>query len=236
MPDGRPAIPSELERSVLVEAGHRCAIPTCRSVPVDLAHIVPWSTVREHRFENLIALCPTCHRRFDRGDIDRNAMLIYKASLKRDENVATLLRANRLAAYLDFVRALNSWSDSITRIELFDVADERDEQARRALVQECTAEAAEAKRALICLLVTCKHETARKAELVYDTALAWASDVVDGLWPTTHPGADRYADDLPEAEEELLRLLADDIEIEVEELSGLAHGHGTKLGGTGKRY
>ncbi|WP_431729761.1 HNH endonuclease signature motif containing protein [Verrucosispora sp. TAA-831] len=211
-------------------------MPTCRSVPVDLAHIVPWSIVREHRFENLIALCPTCHRRFDGEDIDRKAMLIYKASLKWDENVATLLGANRLAAYLDFRRQLSSWCGFITRVELFDVAGERDEQTRRALVQECTAEAAEAKRALICFVVTCKRETARKAELVYGTALVWANDVVDGLWPSTHPGADRHAEDLPEADEELLLVLADDIGMMADELDGLANGYGIRLGGTGKRY
>jgi hypothetical protein len=87
-PDGRvagiptrPAIPSALARRVKVEAGHRCAIPSCRTVPVELAHIVPWRNVREHTFENLIALCPTCHTRYDRGDIDRQSMMQYKANL-----------------------------------------------------------------------------------------------------------------------------------------------------------
>jgi hypothetical protein len=77
----RTAIPRPLERDVLVEAGHRCAIPTCRQVPVEIAHIVPWASVREHTFDNLIALCPTCHTRYDTGQIDRKAMLQYKANL-----------------------------------------------------------------------------------------------------------------------------------------------------------
>ncbi|MET7633422.1 HNH endonuclease signature motif containing protein [Streptomyces sp. NPDC001773] len=71
-----------MRRAVLVEAGHRCAIPTCRQVPVDLAHINPWAKVKEHTFENLIALCPTCHARFDRGDIDKRSMLQYKQNLE----------------------------------------------------------------------------------------------------------------------------------------------------------
>jgi hypothetical protein len=33
MPEGRPAIPATVKRAVLVEAGHRCAIPTCRQAP-----------------------------------------------------------------------------------------------------------------------------------------------------------------------------------------------------------
>jgi hypothetical protein len=81
VPDGRPAIPAELKRRVLMEAGHRCAIPTCRTVPVEIAHIEPYSEVRGHNFENLIVLCPTCHTRYDNGDIDRLSMKGYKANL-----------------------------------------------------------------------------------------------------------------------------------------------------------
>ena len=77
----RPAIPRPLERDVLMEAGHRCAIPTCHQVPVEIAHIIPWEQVKEHSFDNLIALCPTCHSRFDKGEIDRRAMQQYKANL-----------------------------------------------------------------------------------------------------------------------------------------------------------
>ncbi len=77
----RPPIPAELERAVLIECGHRCAIHTCRQVPVELAHIVAWSKCKEHTFENLIALCPTCHTRYDKGEIDRKSMQIYKLNL-----------------------------------------------------------------------------------------------------------------------------------------------------------
>lgn len=77
----RPSIPAALKREVLIEAGHRCAIPTCKSVPVELAHIVAWSECKEHRFGNLIALCPTCHTRFDKGEISRKEMEIYKNNL-----------------------------------------------------------------------------------------------------------------------------------------------------------
>ena len=79
--ENRPAIPTKLKRSVLVEAGHRCAIPTCRQIPVELAHITPWSKVKEHTYENLIALCPTCHTRFDRGEIDKISIQQYKYNL-----------------------------------------------------------------------------------------------------------------------------------------------------------
>lgn len=83
MPEGRPAIPAELRRAVLVGAGHRCAIPTCRQFPVEIEHIEDWAQVKEHRFQNLIALCPTCHARKGNGpgQIDRKALRQYKANL-----------------------------------------------------------------------------------------------------------------------------------------------------------
>ena len=65
----RPPIPAELRRRVFVEAGHRCAIPTCRHIDIVIHHIIPWAKVNEHVYENLIALCPNCHSRADnQGD------------------------------------------------------------------------------------------------------------------------------------------------------------------------
>lgn len=79
----RPPIPSELKRRILVEAGHRCAIPTCRHPTTEIAHIKPWSEVKEHKYENLIALCPNCHTRADKGEIDRKSLRIYKRILQK---------------------------------------------------------------------------------------------------------------------------------------------------------
>jgi hypothetical protein len=79
----RPPIPEALKRRILVEAGHRCAIPTCRNPITEIAHIVPYHEVQKHEYENLIALCPTCHARADRGEIDRKSLKIYKRILQR---------------------------------------------------------------------------------------------------------------------------------------------------------
>jgi len=73
---------AELRRRVLIEAGHRCAIPTCRHIEVDVHHIIPWNACQQHQYENLIALCPNCHRLADKGQIDRKALLTYKANLR----------------------------------------------------------------------------------------------------------------------------------------------------------
>jgi hypothetical protein len=79
----RPPIPANLRRRVLVESGHRCAIPTCRHIDVDVHHIVPWRACKKHEYENLISLCPNCHRRAHKTEeIDRKSLLLYKANLR----------------------------------------------------------------------------------------------------------------------------------------------------------
>lgn len=81
MTQDRDPIPAGVKRAVLVEAGHRCAIPTCRQTPTEFAHIVPWADTHDNSFENLIALCPNCLTRYDTKQIDRKAMLMYKHNL-----------------------------------------------------------------------------------------------------------------------------------------------------------
>lgn len=77
----RPVIPKQIQREVLIESGHRCAIPTCRQTTTEIAHIIPWSKIKKHEFDNLIALCPNCHSRFDKGEIDGISMIQYKLNL-----------------------------------------------------------------------------------------------------------------------------------------------------------
>ena len=78
----RDALSAEVKRAVLVEAGHRCAIPTCRATTTEIAHTVPWAKSQDNSFENLIALCRNCHTRFDqKKEIDRIAMKMYKHNL-----------------------------------------------------------------------------------------------------------------------------------------------------------
>jgi hypothetical protein len=77
----RSHIPRPLEREVLMEAGHRCAIPTCKQIPVEVAHIIPYNKIVKHEFHNLIALCRNCHGRYDREEIDCRSMKQYKENL-----------------------------------------------------------------------------------------------------------------------------------------------------------
>ena len=52
----RSKIPVELKRRVLCEAGHRCAIHTCRHIEVEIHHIVPWANAKNTNTKILL-LC-----------------------------------------------------------------------------------------------------------------------------------------------------------------------------------
>ena len=79
---GIAGVPMARKRMVLVEAGHRCAIPTCRHPTTEIAHIVPESQSHDDSFENLIALCPNCHTRSDqKKEIDPQSIRRYKRNL-----------------------------------------------------------------------------------------------------------------------------------------------------------
>lgn len=81
MNGGRPQIPAQLRRDVLLEAGYRCAMPRCGAETTEIHHIVDYATVKEHTFSNLIALCPNCHARVTKGQIDRPSVKQIKANL-----------------------------------------------------------------------------------------------------------------------------------------------------------
>jgi len=80
VPD-RPAIPAQLRRDVLIEAGYRCAIPHCRETDIQIHHIEGYAVQPEHTFDDLIALCANCHQRVTNGQIDRKAVRQIKANL-----------------------------------------------------------------------------------------------------------------------------------------------------------
>jgi len=61
----RPEIPIAIRREVLFEARHHCAV-CCNPLPLEQAHVIPWSESKEHSVANLIALCANCHSRADK--------------------------------------------------------------------------------------------------------------------------------------------------------------------------
>lgn len=68
--------------AVLTEAGFRCAVPTCRTIlAIDLHHIEEVAKGGSDDPSNLLALCPTCHALYHRGEIPREAIVAYKSIL-----------------------------------------------------------------------------------------------------------------------------------------------------------
>lgn len=65
----RPPIPAELKRQVRQRCGFGCVI--CGSPIYDYDHIEDYASVREHSFENLVLLCPMCHRKKTKGLITK---------------------------------------------------------------------------------------------------------------------------------------------------------------------
>ena len=78
----RTNIPAETRRRVLIEAGYRCAVPTCRTIlAIDLHHLTEVSEGGGNDETNLIALCPNCHALYHRKTIDREALFAWKGIL-----------------------------------------------------------------------------------------------------------------------------------------------------------
>lgn len=57
----RPKISSEIKRLVRQKCGFGCVI--CRCPIYDYDHLQDYSKVKEHTAENIVLLCPTCHRK-----------------------------------------------------------------------------------------------------------------------------------------------------------------------------
>jgi hypothetical protein len=81
-PIERKNLTLKVRTAVLTEAGYRCAVPTCRGIlALDLHHMYQVSESGGNDPENLIALCPTCHAMYHRGNISSDAIYAYKSML-----------------------------------------------------------------------------------------------------------------------------------------------------------
>ena len=124
------------KRMALVEAGHRCAIPTCRHPTTEIAHIVPESQSHDDSFANLIALCPKCQKK----EIDAQSIRMYKRNLEIlnsrysdferrvfDQIAETDRRSFIIEAGLE-IPLLHAVNDGLLkRVELAPVANQRGE-------------------------------------------------------------------------------------------------------------
>ena len=85
----RPNYPADLERSLFLECGHRCAMCGDKP-PLVIDHIEEWAKVKEHKFENMIVLCTVCHALKQDDSKPRH---INRASLRLRKSQLLLLNA-----------------------------------------------------------------------------------------------------------------------------------------------
>ena len=71
---GRKSISPSVREIVLIEAGHKCANPTCRHIlTLELHHIVWVKDQGGDDPDNLLALCPNCHSLHTQGHISEKS-------------------------------------------------------------------------------------------------------------------------------------------------------------------
>ncbi|WGE75422.1 HNH endonuclease signature motif containing protein [Actinobacillus equuli] len=106
----RPRIPSDLQRKVKIEAGHKCAVNRCNSTTCEIHHI---DGNRENNvIENLIFLCRNHHKQAHEGFITKKELMEYKltASFLDREDLALEFYQKHVLE-LDKVLKLKLWID-----------------------------------------------------------------------------------------------------------------------------
>lgn len=78
----RKSLSIEVKKLVLHEAGYKCASPTCRyPITLDIHHLEQISDNGSNEPENLVALCPNCHREHHNGVIPIESLRAWKLLL-----------------------------------------------------------------------------------------------------------------------------------------------------------
>ena len=76
----------------MVEANHKCTIPNCNNVYLDIHHIN--ENREDNRPANLIVLCTEHHRMAHDKKIDRLALAMYKANLRKEVSSSQYVRSS----------------------------------------------------------------------------------------------------------------------------------------------
>lgn len=74
--------PVAVARALLVEARYACLI-CLRESPLEFHHLIEWSKIKHYDVQHMMAICPTCHTKCTRGDIDRTAQKQFKHKVVR---------------------------------------------------------------------------------------------------------------------------------------------------------
>lgn len=73
----RVAIENKKRRELRREVGFCC--PICGCPILEYHHIIPWSEIKKHDIEHMIALCPTCHAQADNKAYTRDYLYKLKS-------------------------------------------------------------------------------------------------------------------------------------------------------------
>ena len=88
----RKAIDKNVERRLYAESMGKCMNPDCEadlfvdsSDIMERAHIAPYFETEDNSYENLIILCPNCHKKFDKTNlIDEGTVKKWKENRGRE--------------------------------------------------------------------------------------------------------------------------------------------------------
>lgn len=73
---GREPLPPDLREHILKRAGYKCENPDCKEhIKPEIHHIDGNNS--NHKPRNLIALCPTCHKRADDGEYRTSQLRVW---------------------------------------------------------------------------------------------------------------------------------------------------------------
>ncbi|RSM43148.1 hypothetical protein DMA12_19555 [Amycolatopsis balhimycina DSM 5908] len=201
-------------------------------------------------YDNLILLCKVDDKKVDdqpghytvtrlkKIKHDHEAWVQHALDTQTSLSQPSLEEANRqkaqlLSGYRVLNAAFDTWKEAIMAASDANVL-RVDPEEERALHAECTRQWQNAHLACGQFAAVATPECADLAGRVLDGWKSLADDVVDGLWPSDHPGADQH-DDLDINRDELLSAVSTELGMTRSAVLNSLRAAG-KLGGTGKRF
>jgi len=112
-------IPRPIKRSLIEEAGGKCANPGCSNTTIEFHHIKHWAVFKAHNAEDMIAICPTCHRASHGGPLSISDETLrdwkrLKGSREFHRDVLCVEPAPRLALLTGSLKLTTNTTDLIT--------------------------------------------------------------------------------------------------------------------------
>ncbi len=137
----RSSVPSEVQRLVKVEAGHRCSMPNCGATSALEIHHIDDNTGNNDQ-SNLLLLCAVCHSHVTKGELDQKACLRIKeiiaqtASLQTaDKSDLETLKSDVIAQITELVGSQDNAQAFVEDAELVDEPSiEADARARQVII------------------------------------------------------------------------------------------------------